>query len=624
MAVVATNSLWPASVRDIDVQVAQQIVAYERSSNGLTADAEPILFHAALMLNMALGQGQVCWHLGNCLLEPMAAQWQSWGLEHIQQVLKQCHTVYQPSAHAEYQQQPLVLVGERLYIARYYFYEISVLHQIKQRLTPLNTEQDAQLTAILARLFPASESIDWQKIAAATACVQPFSIITGGPGTGKTTTVTKLLSALLELNPQLNIALAAPTGKAAARMTESIRNAKTRDESLKNASAIPDASFTLHRLLGWSPRGFRYNKQHPLPYDCVVVDEASMVDLPMMQHLFAALAPQARLILLGDRDQLASVEAGSVLADLCDAGTEHGLATDFAQRISQLSGCDLSAYQEAFISPMQNAVATLRFSHRFNANSGIGQLAAAVNNSDALAASKAWLNFTDIEFSAINSQDQQRYWYHSRWQAVVVEGFREFCTELNKETGNDEKASAVFKAFNQFQVLVALREGIYGVEQVNQQIERLLRNKLGLAGDEKSVWYVGRPVMITRNDYDLGLFNGDIGIAMDFHDGDKKIIKVAFPGADGSMRWLLPTRLPSHETAFAMTVHKSQGSEFINVCLLLPEQWQAVITRELIYTAITRARQRFYLFSSESCWMQGLSSRVQRASGLRDALWLSS
>ncbi len=638
------------NLRDIDRQVAMQILQWELQAS---AETEPqrlqLLAMASVMVSVALGKGQVCLPLTSCALPEWRDVWHEHSLLASLQ-LAACRTVYvaesnqqtEVSGFRDYAQQPLVMQGNNLYLARYFFYERGVLTQIHQRLAQEPALNDAELTSTLTHLFGepgtanSGAAIDWQKVAAASACIRNFAVITGGPGTGKTTTVTRLLSTLLSQKPDMSIALAAPTGKAAARMTESIRGAKLRaqqsgEKSLPFAEQIPDDSYTLHRLLGWSPRGFRYNANRHLPFDCVVVDEASMVDLPMMYHLFQALAADTRLILLGDRDQLASVEAGSVLADLCDAGVQHGPDSAFAQRLQQLTGFDLTAVTEDAVSPMQNAVASLRVSHRFTADSGIGQLAAAINHSEIARADQVLRQFADVRFVAVNPLAEQPFWQQPQWQQTLVDGYRDYAEALRTFSADGVGANAnsgasagnVFEAFNRFQSLVALRQGPYGVEQVNQRTERLLQ-AAGLLDTRASAsgWYAGRPVMISRNDYDLGLYNGDIGIALPVTDEQgKQTLKVAFPDADGGVRYLLPSRLPAHETAFAMTVHKSQGSEFDHLCLLLPEQWQSVITRELIYTAITRAKKTFSLFGGTACWQQGLNTRVLRASGLREALW---
>lgn len=608
-----TSALKSGSIRAIDEQLAKQLCAYEQAQNSNANLATLSIFGQAL--SQALGKGQVCLPL----TAEQVAVLQNYTVIFVVSGLNKTNSQNSETSNAAYANQPLVLANNKLYLARYYFYEQNVLEQINQRLNlaenPLTAEQTAQLSTILNQLFDAGfQSQDaqpnWQKIAAASACLQSFNVITGGPGTGKTTTVTKLLSVLLALNPELNIALAAPTGKAAARMTESIRAAKQQLEYLPYKEQIPDSSFTLHRLLGWQPQGFKYHAHQHLPFDCVVVDEASMIDLPMMSHLLSALAPSAKLVLLGDRDQLASVEVGSVLADLCDAGTEHGFTSEFAELLGGITGFDLAAYTEPSISPLQNAVAQLRVSYRFHADSGIGQLAKAVNRGQVTAAEQAFNQFNDIDWQPLTDEPLSQ---NTAWQQTMLQGFKLYADALK----HSADVSEIFKAFNQFQVLVAMRQGPYGLEQINQQLMFLLQRNQWLEPHEQ-LWYHGRPVMITRNDYDLNLFNGDIGIALKQADDS---VRVAFIDANNKVRWLLPSRLPSHETAFAMTVHKSQGSEFTQVCLVLPTPYQPLITRELIYTAITRAKQGFEMFATSSCWQQGLLAHVERASGLRDILW---
>jgi exodeoxyribonuclease V alpha subunit len=661
-------------LRSIDVQLARQLLQWEQQAAASMASVADLsrlthLFVQGLMLSWALGRGQVCLPLQHCPLPELRSWWPR--ASDYDDNIRCIWTADNSAADTTngWKGQPLVLERQsgkpvRLYLARYYFYQQFVERAIRARVgsstnigavnntlipattdcrsdcagsaeSALSASQMAALGQSLRLLFPRSENApalvnaepDWQAVAAATACLQKFCVITGGPGTGKTTTVTRLLCALLGLQPGLSIALAAPTGKAAARMLESIRQSRSSD--LPFAEQIPDESFTLHRLLGWTPGGFRYGPDRPLPYDCVVVDEASMVDLAMMQQLLSALSPQARLILLGDKDQLASVEAGSVLADLCNSGGGYGLTAAFAARLQQLLGDDLSAWISDDISPMQNAVAQLRFSRRFDASSGIGQLAAAVNRGDSRGGLACFEQFADIQLDSgykLPADRPRRALLP--WQQQVVAGYEDYCEQLQKagcragETAGAamdvSAARAILQTFGRFRVLVAVRQGSQGAELINRQIEDLLSAKGALQRQSGSPWYIGRPVMVTRNDYDLGLFNGDIGILLPDPQGEPR---VAFETSHGDIRYYLPGRLPSHETSFAMTVHKSQGSEFSRVMLLLPERWQPVVTRELIYTAITRARSHFYLLGSRDCWQRGVATRVERASGLCDALW---
>ena len=608
-------------IRAVDLQLARQVCLWEQEAdepapaqqdNGLAA-----LMLVSCALSMALGRGQVCLAINDHSLRQLLPDSALLGLISLAQ-LKVCQAVGVADDLTGALEIPdgraplLVLHRGHLYLHRYYRYERTLFQQLTSRLQQgdaiANQVDQTRLSTSLKRLFASSSlDVDWQSVAAASACLRQVAVITGGPGTGKTTTVTRILCALLEQSPQMRIALAAPTGKAAARMTESILGAR---DKVEGGDAIPTQSSTLHRLLGWSPRGFRYHAGQPLPYDCVVVDEASMIDLPMMAHLFSALAPNARLILLGDRDQLSSVEVGSVLADLCDSGTEHGPSPAFAQTLTAITGYDLQPYAEQAAVPMSDSVVQLRFSHRFRSDSGIGQLAQAVNQGNFQAASAVFLQHKDVHWlSDVRDGNAPR----TEWEQQIINGYRAYCHAVKEGAAPQQ----VLQAFDQFQVLVALRQGPWGAEAINQRIRNLLTGA-GLLPTGGAVWYPGRPVMINRNDYDLGLFNGDIGITLK-HEGHERVL---FRTAEGQLRFLSPGRLPGHETAFAMTVHKSQGSEFSRVMLLLPQRWQSVITRELIYTAITRAKKEFLCLAGDRCWQQGISQRVERASGLRDALWL--
>lgn len=570
---------------------------------------------------------------------------------------------------------PLVVMQGRLYFSRYWFYQQQVFYSISTRLHSVTEQTQAQtqaeeLSKTLQTLFipDANKEMaqpDWQMLAAANACLNRFSVITGGPGTGKTTTVTRLLAALISQQPNLRIALAAPTGKAAARLVESILAAKSKlAQTFPLAAKIPVTSFTLHRLLGWRPDGFSYNHKKTLPYDLVIVDEASMVDLPMMAQLMEALAANTRLILLGDKDQLASVEAGSVLGDLCDSGVmvngyhAHGLQADRSKQLEALCGMEqgcLNDYIEAGAPLMANSLTQLRVSHRFTHDSGIGKLAAAVNAGQFSQVQQSFTQYDDIHcytnLAAPFSKDltTQTREAEAAWQQQVINGYSQYLQAIEQ----GESPYQVLQLFNKFQLLCALRQGSSGLQALNDRVQSLLQNRGLLNIDnhqgagfnnssEQSRWYVGRPVMISRNDYELNLFNGDIGIAMmveskveGIADGRKakKELRVCFATEDTSanssadsnaqpkVRQLLPTRLPSHETAFAMTVHKSQGSEFADVALVLPDNHSPVISRELIYTAITRGKKSFSLYSNDEVLAAGVNSQIERASGLRDLLF---
>ncbi|MDV6251406.1 exodeoxyribonuclease V subunit alpha [Vibrio sp. EA2] len=476
----------------------------------------------------------------------------------------------------------------------------------------------------LDELVPLSACVNWQKVAAAVALTRRFAVISGGPGTGKTTTVTKLLAALIEQAAQeknLTIKLVAPTGKAAARLTESIGKAvQELPVSPELKAKIPTESSTLHRLLGAIPNSaeFRHNKQNPLHLDILVIDEASMVDLPMMYKVVDALPKHARLILLGDKDQLASVEAGAVLGDICSFHAL-GYGKEQASAIAKLTGFDTLAHSSNSVSSIADSLCMLQKSYRFDARSGIGQLAKAVNLGSAASVDNVWArDFSDIEHFALSSQN-----YNQMMQTLVQEYGRYLKRigqqEQDPNTGEPEtltrKAKAVLDTFNQCRLLCAIREGDFGVAGLNQRIEKALAaRKLIKVQDE--IWYHGRPVMVTRNDHGLGLYNGDIGICMRDDSEEEQRLKVFFELPDGSVKSVLPSRVPEHETAYAMTIHKSQGSEFDYTLMILPPDFSPILTRELIYTGITRAKKRLALYAELNVLKRGIKVKTTRASGL--------
>lgn len=460
----------------------------------------------------------------------------------------------------------------------------------------------------LDNLIPTKHCVNWQKVAAAVALTRRFSVISGGPGTGKTTTVTKLLASLVtqaqQDNKSIAIKLVAPTGKAAARLTESIGQAvQSIGLAPEVKEAIPTDASTLHRLLGYIPNqvDFRHNKSNPLHLDVLVVDEASMVDLPMMARLLDAVPEHARVILLGDKDQLASVEAGAVLGDICQF-TKMGYSQNQAQQLSQLTGYALPV--QSHNNAVADSLCMLQKSYRFDARSGIGQLAKAINEGSKFKVEAVWAKgFSDIRFHDLSNDS------YNAMITMMVNGYRSYLGHIHA----GDKPEVVLKAFSHIQLLCAMREGDFGVVGLNQRIEKGLRKSdLIPHGDE--VWYSGRPVMVTQNDYGVGLYNGDIGIAM--LDPVDQRLRVYFDMPDGSIRGVLPSQLPEHETVYAMTIHKSQGSEFEHTVLALPAEFSPILTRELIYTGVTRAKKKLDLFATEKVVARGVMIKTQRNSGL--------
>jgi len=477
-------------------------------------------------------------------------------------------------------------------------------------------------------------TLDWQKVAVAIAASNKFSIISGGPGTGKTTTVIKLLALLVQihqaelaqdssaLTPALCIELVAPTGKAAARLSESISGALDKLHLAPEFKAlIPTSASTIHRLLGVIPNSnkFRHHRENRLHVDVLIVDEASMIDISLMAKLFGAIAPHTKVVLLGDKDQLSSVEAGSVFADICgdlSRGANYDEATlDWLSRQSGFSPSLLAPAESSTRTVVSNGLSLLHKSYRFGQFSGIGALARAVNQGDVVALKSVWQQgYQDIGLHHQND--------NSRPQIVQmsVNGYQGYL-ELAKKVSTTTDVLAVLAQFNEFQLLTPLRGGKFGLDELNHAIETSL-NRYRFIDISEGVWYIGRPVMISSNDHSQQLYNGDIGILLPDIEQRDGAARVYFIMADGQLKSFLPSRLPAHETVYAMTIHKSQGSEFDHVVISMPSQWSALLTKELVYTGITRAKKTVDVFSSAQVLQQAMLTKTVRNSGLARALQL--
>lgn len=626
--------------------------------------SDPLLLLAAALASHQLGHGHVCLDLEQTLAEPDFALslppegdalagplllpsqlLASLALDTWLQRIAASPLVAAGDAPGQ-SSRPLVLSGRRLYLRRYWSYERRIDQALRQRLTQ-DERIPADLPARLEQLFsggaPAGQ-VDWQKLACALATRAAFSIITGGPGTGKTTTVVRLLALLqapaVEQGRPLRIRLAAPTGKAAARLTESIGQQVERLQVGSEVRGhIPTEVSTVHRLLGSRPgsRHFRHHAGNPLPLDVLVVDEASMIDLEMMANLLDALPPRARLVLLGDKDQLASVEAGAVLGDLCRDAEEGCYSPATRAWLEQVGGQSLEGSGltpgDAQRNPLAQQVVMLRFSRRFGEGSGIGQLARLVNRQQAQQARDLLtLPPADVFGLALRGEHDRAF------DRLLLDGlgrgddgpqgYRSYLRTIGRHrpapgTPADDPrweqwASKVLQSFEDFQLLCAVRKGPWGVQGLNERVARVLGNA-GLI-DSQQPWYEGRPVLVTRNDYGLGLMNGDIGIALRLPDDlGEPVLRVAFPRNDGSggVRFVLPSRLNEVETVFAMTVHKSQGSEFSHTALVLPDTLNPVLTKELVYTGITRAKHCFSLIEPRAgVFEEAVGRKVRRISGL--------
>ena len=512
---------------------------------------------------------------------------------------------------------PLVLDGRgRLYLHRYWKYQSELAKAIALLAGGNAPVVDRQaLKTGLASLFPqqGGTDIDWQLVAAFAAMRKRLCIISGGPGTGKTRTVVVLLALLLEQQPATRIALAAPTGKAAARLQEAVKSAKATlscKETIKER--LPAEASTIHRLLGSIPDSayFRHDARNPLPFDAVVVDEASMVDLALLAKLVAAIPPSARLILLGDKDQLASVEAGAVLADLCDGGGQHRFSDQFIEEFNLLTGQKLPSQPVAArASDLADCLIELRKNYRFGEQSSIYRLSRAVNEGNSERALEVLRESSD-------SIGAQVSWKPLPAPAALKEALKPHVLSRYKDYLKAADPAQTLQAFARFRILCAVRNGPYGVESMNRVVEEILA-EAGLI-DAHALFYGGRPVMVVRNDYNLKLFNGDIGVVL---ANEVEGLRACFVGPEQTIREFVPLRLPEHETAYALTVHKSQGSEFERVLLILPGEDSAVLTRELVYTGLTRASKEVELWSDQGILATAVRRKISRRSGLREALW---
>jgi len=496
---------------------------------------------------------------------------------------------------------PLVLEDGKLFLYRYRRAERELAAFIAARMETPEPVGDGASPDLLMRLFPAIDAEpDWQAAAVLAAVHRRFAIISGGPGTGKTTTVVRLLAMLLHAEPDMRIALAAPTGKAASRLAESISGQVSRlpvDDALRDL--IPTEVVTLHRLLGYLPRRdrFRHNRGNPLFADMVIIDEASMVDLLLMARLTSALTDSCRLVLIGDHNQLASVDTGYVLGDITRAAQlDRGHSQGFGETYHRFTGHSLPGC-EAAVAALRDSVVVLEKSYRFGADSGIGALSRAVRERD-----------PDAVIGALEGHDDVT---RRDPPAAIDEALTPLIAHLHRcmEARTVEDALA---RLGKGQILCGLRNGPSGVTNLNAAVERLLiRNGFDL----RVPFYRGRPILITRNDYQNKLYNGDIGIVW-IEAGRTR----AHFSTGGEIRALPVSQLPAHETAWAMTVHKNQGSEFDHVLFFLPEAEHPICNRELFYTGITRAKTRLDLIGDLDAVRAATVRGETRHTGLADLL----
>jgi len=485
---------------------------------------------------------------------------------------------------------PIIIERGKMYLRRYYNYEKITAKNLKEMALASRPYDGKEKISEYLNIFFPSDDESAQKAAAVAALKSRLTIISGGPGTGKTTTAAKILFLLLLSEPTLSIALTAPTGKAAARMMEAVSSARffiektittakgsTNDDEKKTLEAMSSLEgSTMHRLLGAIPASpyFRHNSENPLGYDLVVIDEASMIDIAMMAKFLSALPPNASCIILGDKDQLSSVEAGAVMFDICESALKNGT--------------------------LGKNVILLTKSWRFAQYPGIGALSRAVNTGAGI---KDILDNTTPKEGIELMPNRAR----GTIAPLLIEGFGAYINTIDIKEALSE--------FNRFRILAPLRDGRFGVNALNLLAEEILESA-GLIRRDSGM-YINKPLMVTKNDYQLGLFNGDIGLVRLNEKGERRVF---FQDVHGDIRSFAPSLLPEHETVFAMTVHKSQGSEFDAILLVLPEKDSALLTKEVLYTGITRAKKKVSLLCENEILQAASKKNVWRASGLVDSL----
>lgn len=582
------------------------IVSWASQTRDLDDSTADWLGKAAWHVSIAVSSGNSC-----LFLDDLAENGDEKDIGIIRQTLLDSCVVGTPDRPENC---PLVLDKEnRLYLHRYFGYERTLAKCLVSLCQPRDIDTGI-LRPLLDSLFPqekGDKSPDWQKIAAALALRQSLLIISGGPGTGKTTTVASLLACILETSPDNRIMLAAPTGKAARRVLDSISE-QLDLFPLHMQPAIPKEAFTIHRLLGITGdlANARYHEGNPLPCDTLIVDEASMLDLALASKLFAALPENARVILLGDKDQLAAVEAGSVFSEL---SSRFALSDVCRHDLKELTGYWLTdsdlpeTENDKSGTSLGDSVVWLMKNYRFSKTSGIGRLATDIRDKRITEAIRFLRDKSDPLVQWLDMDD-----------ASVVSGFGktlsgQFDAYFNVVRDNPYDVREVFDTFNRSRILCAVREGPYGVNAVNRQLANAIPKTQTVEKQARVNWFAGLPVMVRRNDYVLKLFNGDVGIVLPDATGN---LSVYFPDEDGSYKSVPPSRLSDFETSFAMTVHQSQGSEFDSVLLLLPPEPSRVLSRELIYTGITRARSKITIASRMPVLSESLKHDSARRSGL--------
>ena len=627
----------------VDYFLAQEVTsalvsAIEQQSENVSVQShhQQILFHAIIALSQSVQQGHTCLPLTVIANTRFGFASDPDGniskQGYLFPTLTELLSALSDFKLAHNDDQLLVLSGKNLYLRRYYLFEQEVNQELRKRIVNNTLYSTADIEKVLTLLFPqtstdveSKQEIDWQKVAVANAINKNFSVIAGGPGTGKTYTVTKLLAALVMLEQSVKqenqatnadntrYALVAPTGKAAQRLSESIQQAVQQfsgviDEQV--LAQIPTEALTIHRLLGYIPNSpnFRHHQNNLLAIDFLLIDEASMVDLALLTRIFRALPEHCKIVLLGDADQLPAVAVGNVLADI--APRPHpGVSKTNAQYLKAVTGFELIPVKKC----AADHLTFLMKSRRFDGEGGIGKLAKAVIAGDS---QTSWQLLTESTTRSSDSQVQllsvQSENNSPAQQKQNSHYLADFIRQYYMPLFRSNSISEAFTVLHQFRILCATRKGPQGVEFINEQVLQYFQTR-GLITSQQGIFHA-MPILITENHHKLGIYNGDVGIIWRNSSGH---LMAMFENSNETTGYksIIPSRLPKYESVYAMTIHKTQGSEFSNVLMVLPENSDnKLLSRELLYTGITRAKQHIAIVSQANVWRYSVENKVVRYS----------
>ena len=541
----------------------------------------------------------------------------------IKELLKNSKVIGSPE-----KSKPIVYDGTLFYLHKFYNYEKIIAEFIKKRIGR-NIKISDNIKKEINSLFPDNfvsemETVNWQKVAAILALSNDFLVISGGPGTGKTTTAGSILALLLkqnkEQNKELNIKMVAPTGKAADRLNESIKEFKIKkaeEIAVEIINAIPENAQTIHRFLGINSHKPAFTKYNKAPVDVLLIDEASMVSLPIFAKTFEVLNDDCKVILLGDKDQLMAVENGNVLNDITSVEELNKFTEKFVDITKNITDNKLALpVADNKNNPIENIAVQLEHSWRFNSNSGIGELSKAVNSATSTTKDDEILSvfdkFEKIEIKNITNEEE------------ITKFIKKICEEQLKDyvnSVNKKNIKEIFEQLAKFRILCAINNGPFGVKEINKTIEQAL-----FPDEATGSFYNGQSIMITKNDYNLKLSNGDVGVIIkDEENGEFKAYfkkKKDDDKKDNDDDYIIynPSSLDEYTTAFAISIHKSQGSEFDKVFIIFPPSENRILTKELLYTGITRAKEECTIIAGDNIFVKAAKRKITRQSGLKSKL----